>query len=59
VFSLGDVSVKDVCKKWLQEREIDVILHVGLASPEMTIKALRFLDNLEKVSRAADKGFGT
>ena len=35
MFSLGDVSVKDVCKKRLQERGIDVILHVGLASPEI------------------------
>ena len=39
-------------------------LHVGLerqgpGSPEMTIKALSFLDNLNKISRVADLGCGT
>jgi ubiquinone/menaquinone biosynthesis C-methylase UbiE len=38
--------------------------HVGLerqgpGSPEMTIKALSFLDNLNKISRVADLGCGT
>lgn len=39
-------------------------LHAGLerqgpGSPEMTIKALSFLDNLNKISRVADLGCGT
>jgi len=39
-------------------------LHVGLerqgpGSPEMTIKALSFLDNLNKISRVVDLGCGT
>ncbi len=39
-------------------------LHIGLkrqgpGSPEMTIKALSFLDNLNKISRVADLGCGT
>ena len=45
---------------------IDLIVetHVGLerqgpGSPEMTIKALSFLDNLDKVSRVIDLGCGT
>jgi ubiquinone/menaquinone biosynthesis C-methylase UbiE len=38
--------------------------HVGLerqgpGSPEMTIKALSFLDNLDKISRVVDLGCGT
>jgi len=45
---------------------IDVLLetHTGLerqgpGSPEMTIKALRFLDNLDSISKIADLGCGT
>jgi SAM-dependent methyltransferase len=45
---------------------IDLIIetHVGLerqgpGSPEMTIKALSFLDNLDEISRVADLGCGT
>jgi len=45
---------------------IDLIIetHVGLerqgpGSPEMTVKALNFLDNLNEISRVADLGCGT
>jgi ubiquinone/menaquinone biosynthesis C-methylase UbiE len=45
---------------------IDCIIetHIGLerqgpGSPEMTIKALSFLDNLDDISRVADLGCGT
>jgi len=45
---------------------IDILIqtHVGLerqgpGSPEITMKALSFLDNLDNISRAADLGCGT
>ena len=31
----------------------------GIGSPEMTLKALSFIDNADKISRAADMGCGT
>ena len=45
---------------------MDILIetHIGLTrqgpgSPEMTMKALSFLDDLSKISRAADLGCGT
>jgi len=45
---------------------IDILLetHIGLerqgpGSPEMTIRALSFLDNIDHISKAADLGCGT
>lgn len=45
---------------------IDLVIetHAGLerqgpGSPEMTLKALSFLDNLDQISRTADLGCGT
>ncbi|WP_303884071.1 class I SAM-dependent methyltransferase [Acetomicrobium mobile] len=51
--SIHDFDVSLICE-----------LHIGLerqgpGSPEMTIKALSFLDNLDKISRVADLGCGT
>ena len=52
--------------KLLNEFDLNLIceLHEGLerqgpGSPEMTVKALSFLDNLNKISRVADLGCGT
>jgi SAM-dependent methyltransferase len=52
--------------KSIHEFDINLIceLHEGLerqgpGSPEMTIKALSFIDNLDKISRTADLGCGT
>ncbi len=51
--SIHDFDVSLICE-----------LHVGLerqgpGSPEMTMKALSFLDNLKEISRVADLGCGT
>ena len=52
--------------KSIHEFDLNLIceLHLGLerqgpGSPEMTIKALSFLDNLNKISRVVDLGCGT
>jgi len=50
--------------KQLSDLDLIIETHVGLerqgpGSPEMTIKALTFLDNLNEISRVADLGCGT
>lgn len=53
-------------KSSIHESDLNLIceLHAGLerqgpGSPEMTLKALSFLDDLNKISRVADLGCGT